>query len=267
MSLKYSLLPPYRTDKTMAVSMALPFSLSWLDLAALVLFIATWWGYGWLTDRRQGSPVSLNQHMMRIRIRWMTNMLYRDNRVMDSMLIGHLIHSVSFFASTTVLVLAGLLGVLASAEASHKVVMELGFTQPTERTLFEMKLVLLLGIFVYSFFCFTWAVRQFNYTIALVGGAPLEPGEEATITAKAAAKMMTLAITSFNRGLRGYYYAFASLGWMVHPYIFMGLVVLVTYVLWRRQFRSAAFDAVARYTAQGMGESPTHARERLSKGI
>jgi uncharacterized membrane protein len=242
-------------------------SLTPLDIGALAWFTLLWWGYGWLTDRRQGTPVSLNQHMLRIRIRWMTNMLYRDNRVMDSMLIGHLIHSVSFFASTTVLVLAGLLGILASAEASHQKVMELGFTMPTDRLIFELKLVLLLGIFVYSFFCFTWSVRQFNYTIALVGGAPLEPGEEASITAKAAAKMMTLAITSFNRGLRGYYYAFASLGWLVHPYIFIALVTLVTYVLWRRQFRSAAFDAIARYSAQGIGESPPHARERQSKGI
>lgn len=231
-------------------------SLSLLDGLAFAWFLLLWWGYGWLTDRRQGSPTSLNQHMLRIRIRWMTNMLYRDNRVMDSMLMGHLIHSVSFFASTTVLVLAGLLGILASSESSYKVVMELGFTQPTDKGVFEAKLLLLLAIFVYSFFSFTWAVRQFNYTIALIGGAPLEPGEEALTTAKAAAKMMTLAITSFNRGLRGYYYAFASLGWMIHPYAFIALVTLVTYVLWRRQFRSAAFDAVARYSAHGMGERP-----------
>jgi uncharacterized membrane protein len=231
-------------------------SLTLLDGAAFTWFVLLWWGYGWLTDRRQGSPTSLNQHMLRIRIRWMTNMLYRDNRVMDSMLMGHLIHSVSFFASTTVLVLAGLLGVLASSDSAYKVVMELGFTNPTDRTVFEAKLLLLLAIFVYSFFSFTWAVRQFNYTIALIGGAPLDPGEEALTTAKAAAKMMTLAITSFNRGLRGYYYAFASLGWMIHPYAFIALVALVTYVLWRRQFRSAAFDAVARYSAHGMGERP-----------
>lgn len=229
-----------------------------LDGVALVWFIALWWGYGWLTDRRTGTPTSLNQHMLRIRIRWMTNMLYRDNRVMDSMLMGHLINSVSFFASTTVLVLAGLVGVLASADNAYQVVMELGFTQATGRILFEMKLAMLLGIFVYSFFSFTWSVRQFNYTIALIGGAPLEPGDEALTTAKAAAKVMTLAITTFNRGLRGYYYAFAALGWMIHPYAFMLLVTLVTYVLWHRQFRSAAFDAVARYAGHGLGESPGH---------
>lgn len=239
-------------------------TLTWADVLAFAWFVAAWWGYGWLTDRRQGAPTSLNQHMLRIRIRWMTNMLYRDNRVMDSMLMGHLIHSVSFFASTTVLVLAGLLGVLAGSDNAYRVVMELGFTQTTNRAVFEVKLLLLLGIFVYSFFSFTWAVRQFNYTIALIGGAPLDPGEEALTTAKAAAKMMTLAITSFNRGLRGYYYAFASLGWMIHPFIFMGLVSFVTYILWRRQFRSAAFDAVARYSVHGLGERP--AASLLGKG-
>ena len=231
-------------------------SLTLLDGVAFAWFVLLWWGYGWLTDRRTGTPVSLNQHMLRIRIRWMTNMLYRDNRVMDSMLMGHLFNSVSFFASTTVLVLAGLLGILASADSSYRVVMELGFTQATDKPLFEVKLLLLLGIFIYSFFSFTWAVRQFNYTVALIGGAPLVPGAEASVTAKAAAKMMTLAITSFNRGLRGYYYAFASLGWMIHPYAFVVLATLITYVLWRRQFRSAAYDAVAVFAADGLGDAP-----------
>lgn len=236
-------------------------SLTLLDVAAFVWFALLWWGYGWLSDRRRGAAASLNQHMLAIRIRWMTNMLYRDNRVVDSMLMGHLFHSVSFFASTTVLVLAGLLGILASADSSYKVVMELGFTQPTDKPLFEAKLLLLLGIFIYSFFSFTWAVRQFNYTVALIGGAPLVPGAEASVTAKAAAKMMTLAVTSFNRGLRGYYYAFASLGWMVHPYAFIIVTTLITFVLWRRQFRSAAYDAVALFADQGMGGAPTGGKE------
>src|SRR3546814_9739917 len=107
--------------------------------------------------------------MALLRSAWMRRMLQRDVRVMDSMLLGHLIGSVSFFASTTVLLLAGFIGVLAAAEDAHQVVADLGFTVHTAKALFELKLVLLLGIFVYAFFKFTWALRQFNYTIALVG--------------------------------------------------------------------------------------------------
>src|SRR3546814_3002010 len=85
--------------------------------------------------------------MALLRSAWMRRMLQRDVRVMDSMLLGHLIGSVSFFASTTVLLLAGFIGVLAAAEDAHQVVADLGFTVHTAKALFELKLVLLLGIF------------------------------------------------------------------------------------------------------------------------
>ena len=39
--------------------------------------------------------------MLALRDAWMLRMLERDNRITDSSLLGHTIHSISFFASTT----------------------------------------------------------------------------------------------------------------------------------------------------------------------
>jgi uncharacterized membrane protein len=226
-------------------------SFSIADMAALAWLAGLWKGYGLLNERGFKNSANLNQRMVSIRKLWMANMLARDNRVMDSMLMGHLINSVSFFASATVLVLAGLAGALASADIAHAMVMQLALAQSTDALLFQCKILLLLSIFIYCFFCFTWSLRQFNYAVALIGAAPPITGEGrgegARAMSEAAAKVMGLATLSFNRGLRGYYYAFASLGWIVHPLVFMALAALVTYVLWHRQFRSSAWQAIATY--------------------
>jgi len=49
-----------------------------------------------------------------VRNAWMAAMVKRDDRVIDAILIGHLIHSVTFFASTTMLLVAALVGILAA---------------------------------------------------------------------------------------------------------------------------------------------------------
>jgi len=72
-----------------------------LDLAALAWFLVVWLGYGWIADHVPGRPIGLNHHMVTLRQAGMERMLERDNRIVDSQLVGHTIHSVTFFASTT----------------------------------------------------------------------------------------------------------------------------------------------------------------------
>jgi uncharacterized membrane protein len=228
----------------------MPTMLSPIDLLALAFFFLAWAGYGFLFDRRsERRPASLNRAMEAVRAVWMRRMLERENRVMDSMLVGHLINSVSFFASATVLVLAGLVGVFAASEDAHRVVMDLGIARATSRAAFELKLVLLLGIFIFAFFKFTWALRQFNYTIAVVGAAPPcpIPAQELGPLAEDAAALMSLGVINFNAGLRAYYFAFASLGWFAHPGAFIAVTAAVVAVLARRQFSSEAFRRVVSY--------------------
>jgi uncharacterized membrane protein len=123
-----------------------------LDIAALAWFFLLWAGYNLIVDWILHRPLGLNQHMGLVRGAWMAAMLKRNDRVIDAILIGHLIHSVTFFASTTMLLVAALVGILAAVNQTFDAVMSLSFTVMTTKPLFELKLLLLTGIFVYAFF-------------------------------------------------------------------------------------------------------------------
>src|SRR4051794_24610716 len=91
----------------------IPPDLGALDRAGLCWFLAVWLGYSRvihdLRPRR-----SITARLSGIRRTWMLRMLGRDNRITDASLIGHTLHSATFFASTTMVALAALLGVLGS---------------------------------------------------------------------------------------------------------------------------------------------------------
>jgi uncharacterized membrane protein len=225
----------------------LPPDLTPLDIAAFLWFVALWQGYTIVFDHAlRGRPFGLNQRMKALRRDWMERMLQRDNRITDSALVGHTIHSVTFFASTTMLIIAGLLGVIGGIERAYGVMAEISFTVKTSKPLFELKTLALITLFIYAFFRFTWALRQYNYLCALIGGAPLPPvaEERRRRIADAMATVLTLAVTSFNGGLRAYYFALALLGWFVHPLLLVAFATAMMAILLRRQLLSRTFHAI-----------------------
>ena len=225
--------------------------LSPLDIAALAVFFGVWFGYSTLLDGRWRRPRSINTKMIEVREAWMRGLLQRGLRMMDSALIGHTIHSASFFASTTIILLAGLVGVLGSAEQIHAAALSLA--TPFGRgpqALFEIKVLLLIAIFVYAFFKFTWAIRQFNYFCGIVGSAP-EPAQSPDMRlAPEMTVVLTHAVWQFNAGIRAHYFALAGLGWFLHPVVFMVMTALIPVLLIRRQLFSPTQAAIVRYVAR-----------------
>jgi len=218
----------------------MPADIDPLDLAAFAVFALSWLAYHLLFDGWLRRPHSINALMQRVRRHWMHNLLLRNVRIMDSQLIGHTIHSASFFASTTIVVLAGLIGVLGSADRITAAVTNVTVLLQVDQRLFEWKVGLLIGIFIYAFFKFTWALRQFNYFCAVLGSAHEYSTDNADVEASAAwmADVMTHAVIELNAGVRAYYFAFAALGWFVHPLLFMLSTVFMVLVLVRRQLFS-----------------------------
>lgn len=221
-----------------------------LDIAALAWFLIVWLGYGWFASHVPGRPIGLNHHMIALRRMWMERMLDRDNRIVDTQLIGHTIHSVTFFASTTMLVLAGLIGAFEATDVLYKAAARLSFMVQTSEAFFAAKQLLLMALFVHSFFKFTWSLRQFNYLLAMIGSAPQAPvpPPRRVRAARAIAGMLTQAVGSFTAGLRGYYFAFAALAWFVQPWFFIVATTGMLAVLINRQLRSSSFHAIRRHT-------------------
>lgn len=118
---------------------------------------------------------------------------------------------------------------------------DLPFSGQVSRNVWEAKILLLIIIFIYSFFKFAWCHRLFQYCAILLGAAPMEGpeiSEKGRMYATRTASMHGLAGGHFIRGLRAYFFALAGLAWFVHAWLFILATTWVTIVLYRREFRS-----------------------------
>ena len=223
---------------------ALP--LGWLDLAALALFAAFWFGYGWYADYSNTTRPRLGIEMNRYVRDWMARMVERDNRMLDVNILRNLMRSSQFFASTTMLILGALVALMGYAETAAKIVGELPFTQQGSQRLWELKILLLLVIFVYAFFKFSWSIRQFGFSAVLVGAAAKGPADAGRHEAhiERLTTITGFANRNFNQGLRAYYFGVAALAWFLHPVLMIAITLGVVYVLHQREFRSRTLDAL-----------------------
>ena len=221
--------------------------LPWVDWAAIAVFFCGWAGYAWFAKHRAGTQPSVLASTNRIRQQWMLQTTYRDVRVVDGVVVQSLSTSPSFFASTTILIIGGLLATLGTSERTTELVRELPFAARTSVLVFDLKLVLMLVVFVYAFFRFTWSMRQYTFGALLIGSAPearqfdqLGDGAEAARIAfsQKAGRVLGLAAETFNDGLRAYYFAFAAIGWFFSPFVYMLSTLGVIYILYQREFRS-----------------------------
>lgn len=221
-----------------------------LDALGLLFFLGAWVAYTYFAKVMAKRTHSLSSVLHLLRIDWMSRLLERESRVGDASLIANLERNVTFFASTTILIVAGLLTALINARGAYGVLEALPYNNIQTINDLLIKLSLLLGIFIYAFFTFTWAMRQYGFASVLIGAAPqpyLERVDEARKQqfARKAAKVIDRAGHSYNYGLRAYYFSLAALTWLVSPWFLMVATILVIYVLYRREFLSQTLDALS----------------------
>src|SRR5690554_3010908 len=156
-------------------------------------------------------------------------MLKRDNRISDASVVGNLERNGAFFASSCLLILAGIITALGYTSEAMEVFVTMPFGAVPSREIWELRLVVLMVVFVYAFFKFTWSMRMYNFVAVMIGSAPM-PDDSKTSPAG----------DTFNLGLRSYYYALAVVAWFIHPLALIAAATLVVYVLYRREFHSDA---------------------------
>lgn len=220
--------------------------LSPLDYVALAVFFLCWAGYSAIVDRvpaiRSRSVIaSMDEH----RRSWMISILDRENRVSDVSIVNNLMTSTSFLANNSIFILGGLVALLSASDLGRRVLSNLPFTDPpTSDVAWEMRIILLVFIFIRAFFELTWALRQFNYTSILIGG--LGRGDAYVGQAEVAAQVANRAARHFNTGLRAYYFGLAALGWIIHPVALILASLVVLRELHRREFRSVVREVLSR---------------------
>jgi uncharacterized membrane protein len=215
--------------------------MSLFDWIALALFFIAWLGYGpilSLIARRSGS---LNDDMLVVRDSWMTAMTHREIRLIDSQLMGHSINSASFFASTNLLLIAAVAGILFGGENALRGFAAVG-AEAVPVKILEAKLALVLVCLARGFLDFIWSLRQMNYALALIGAAPEIHSETDKVAyGHAVARVLNPALGGFSQGVRGYYFALAAAAWLFGPtWLALGVISAFGLLVWRQAGSPAA---------------------------
>jgi uncharacterized membrane protein len=219
-----------------------------LDLIALVWFGLCTVGYNLVTSTRGIWRASLVGAIQSHRMAWMTHMAHRPDRVIDVLLISSLASGNSFFASTSIVILGALSALLGAGERAQAILERLPFSAHALPIVWDMKVLVLMIVFIYAFFKFAWAFRLAHYSMIMMGATPPAtsgPEDVREALAERAGRVAGLAAEHGNLGLRSYYFAMAGLGWFIHPALFIISTTLVVLIVTRREFFSRTLSIVS----------------------
>lgn len=212
------------------------------DWTALATFLTAWILYEPI--RRAGGRRGglINTDMLVIRRAWMANMVARENRFMDGQLLGQVLNSNSFFASSNLILIAAATGMLFHGAESYRTAATLMVVKTSSRALFEAQVGLIALTLARGLLAFIWSIRQLNYSLAAFGAAPVAAaGAVNADYAAAAADLLNPALSAFTAGVRSYYFAAAAAAWLFGPWVFMGVTIgVVALLIWRQRLSPAA---------------------------
>jgi uncharacterized membrane protein len=231
-----------------AVAQNVAYHIDWTDVFAFVFFVLCWLGYARYSEHERFHKTSLLAVTNRYRMDWMQEMLKRDNRSVDAIMVGNLQRSITFFANTTIFLLIGLMTMLGYHDLAEPIISNIPYARLSSPFMWQMKILLLMVLFIYAFFKYTWSLRQYNYAAIFIVACP-EHNKRVDEHQKIAARGTYLignAAKHFNSGLRAYYFGLAALAWFIHPYLFMVATALVVFVTHRREYHSQTLKNLAK---------------------
>jgi len=224
--------------------------INWLNFFAIFWFLLNFNGYMYYARSKSFNAPSLASTLHSHRLDWMLRMMRREMRMADTAAIANLERSVAFFASTTMLILAGLITVLGSTEKAIDLIDSLPFSIIASRAEWDVKILVLIFVMVYAFFKFTWSLRQYGFVTIMVGAAPAPseelPDNERNALAEKMASMASMAANNFNIGLRTYYFSIAILTWFISPWGFIASSSFIVFILYRREFKSSTLKVLTK---------------------
>jgi uncharacterized membrane protein len=226
--------------------------IGWLNIVALFWFLTLWLGYTRFAHyKARRTTSSLSRVMGKLRKEWVRELMHRELRMADAALIANLERNVTFLASSSMLILAGLLTTLVATEKLQMVLVEVPFYIESSSFLLHLKLMVLIIIYVYAFFTFTWSMRQYGFVAVTVGAAPSIAEvkafpEKAEIYVRSTSKVIDLAAHTYNYGLRAFYFSLSVLAWFINAWLFIFASTLVLIVLYAREFHSRPLKELQR---------------------
>lgn len=217
-----------------------------LDLIALGFLVVSSVALGWMIEHPPASRPSTTMIMAEYRRDWMRRFAAREVRIFDSQILASLRQGTSFFASTCILAIGGVLALVGNVEPLSGLAE--GLTTEHEPTvLWQVKLLVVALFLTQAFLRFVWANRVFGYCAVVMGAVPNDPADpEAEALAARAGELNIRAALNFNRGLRGMYFALGTVAWMLGPEALIVATLAADWVVWSREFASVPRRIVRR---------------------
>ena len=209
-----------------------------MTLVATLFPLVCWFAYNYGVPLLEHRRPSLSVIMSMQRRRWVANAVKRDTPL-DAILAGNLMGSVSFLASTSVLLVLAVFTAFGSLTALMGTLDMVGIHAGYSTQDVQIHLFTTLAIFVLSFFSFTLALRQFNHFCIMIGAMD-HSGRVSEAEVDSIAQLNTLAAKNFNNGIRAYYFSVATVAWFVAPWLaIVASIVTVAFLIHREFFSSA----------------------------
>jgi uncharacterized membrane protein len=213
-------------------------SLGLSDWSALALMMVAWFAIGWWIEHPAARFPSVTMLMAERRREWMKVFVTREPRIFDSQILSSLRQSTSFFASTSLLAIGGVLALIGNTDPLRGVAAEVSALQ-VPVLVWQIKLGVVALFLTNAFLKFVWANRVFGYCAVLMASVPNDPADPiAYPRAAQAAELNVRAAVNFNRGLRAIYFALGALAWLLGPVALMVATTIVVWMVWSREFAS-----------------------------
>lgn len=216
------------------------------DWVASIYIVSMWLILSYVIEHPPKSRPSVTVLMSQRRRDWMHVFVHRDPRIFDSQILASLRQGTSFFASTCIFAIGGVLALAKNTDPLVGVAQEVTAVT-TPALIIQMKLAFVALFLTNAFLKFVWANRVFGYCAVMMAAVPNDPNDPgAHPKAQQAAELNIRAAMNFNRGLRALYFALGALAWLLGPIPLMIAATVVIWVVWSREFASIPRDILVK---------------------
>lgn len=213
-----------------------------LDAAALALLAFCWFFMSWWIERPNTARPSVTAIMVEYRREWMRQMVTRDPRIFDAAILSDLRQATSFFGSGCMIAIGGVLAMIGNTEQIQMVASDLT-SEEIPSIVWQVKLMVVVLFLTHAFLKFVWSNRLFGYCAVIMAAVPNDITQPTVYPRAAqAADINVRAAWNFNRGLRAVYYSLGTLAWLLGPIPLILATLMVTYIIWQREFWSLPRD-------------------------
>ncbi len=217
-----------------------------MTLFSTLFPLLCWFAYNYGVPLVEKRRPSLSVIMSMQRRRWVANATRRESPL-DAILSANIMGSVSFLASTSVLLILAVFAAMGQVSSVMEALDSVGMTTNYTPADLQLHFVVMLAIFVLSFFAFTLALRQFNHFCIMIGAMD-HTGQVTEAEIDAIAQLNAMAAKNFNNGIRAYYFSVATVAWFASPWLAIIVSIITVGFLIHREFFSSAHRVAASAT-------------------